>query len=245
MTEAEWLTCDTPTLLLAHVRGTLSQRKDRLLAVALCSIIWDIILDERSRRALEVAEAFADGMVSADELRMAYGEAVDAGRDGARGNHAAMGGGWDDAQMIAADAVGYCAAPDSSYVSMLTIHAADAVTYRAAPDCSYVSMLTVQRTLSAAAYRGTLDSDTPLFLRVVYDVVGNPFRPVVDAGWRIHTVTQLAWAIYAERGFDRLPILADTLEDAGCTARAILDHLRESGPHVRGCWALDLLLGKS
>jgi hypothetical protein len=207
-------------------------------------VIGDIILDERSQRALQVAEAFADAMASVDELRIAYGEAVDAGRDGARGNHAATGGGWDDAQSIAAEAVTYCAAPDGSYVSRLTIHAADAVTYCAEPDCSYISMLTVQRTLTAAAYRGTLDNDTPLFLRTVHDVVGNPFRRVVDVSWRVRPVTQLAVAIYAERAFDRLPTLGDMLEDAGCTTQPILDHLRDSGPHVRGCWALDLVLGK-
>jgi hypothetical protein len=54
----------------------------------------------------------------------------------------------------------------------------------------------------------------------------------------------MAQAIYNERGFDRLPILGDALEDAGCTDRDILDHCRGPGPHVRGCWAVDLLLGK-
>jgi hypothetical protein len=208
-------------------------------------VIGDFILDERSRRALEVAEAFADGMASEDQLWMAHGEAVDAGRDGARGNHAVTGRTWNDAQILAAEAVTYCAAPDSSYVSTLTVHTADVVTYRAEPDCSYISMLTVQRALAAAAYRFTLDTDTPFFLRLVHDVVGNPFRPVVDAGWRIPTVTQLAGAIYVQRAFDRLLILADALEGAGCTAQAMLDHLRDDGPHVRGCWALDLALGKA
>jgi hypothetical protein len=244
LTEAEWLTCDTPTLLLAHVRGTLSQRKDRLLAVALCSVIGDIILDERSRRALEVAEAFADAKASTEELRAAYEKAVAAGRDRRRDNHAA-GREWDDAQTVAADAVTYCVAPDSSCISVRIVHAADTVTYGAEPDCSYVSMLTAQRALSAAAYRSSLDTDTPLFLRFVHDVVGNPFRPVIDAGWRMQKVMHLARAIYAERAFDRLPILGDTLEDAGCTAQGILNHLRDSGPHVRGCWALDMALGKA
>jgi hypothetical protein len=243
MTEAEWLSCDTPTLLLAHVRGIVSQRKDRLLSVALCTAIDDLFQDERSRRAIRVAEAFADGMASADELRMAYGEAVDA-RDGVRREHLAKGGDWDDAEIMAADAVTYCTAPDSSCVSMRTVHAAGVVTFGATSDCSYLSMLTVQRATSAAAYRTSLDTDTPLFLRLIHDVVGNPFRPVIDDGWLIATVTQLALAIYAERAFDRLPMLADRLEDAGCTAQLVLDHLRGSGPHARGCWGLDLALGK-
>ena len=59
------------------------------------------------------------------------------------------------------------------------------------------------------------------------------------------TVVQLAQSIYDDRAFDRLPILADALEEAGCTDAAILDHCRGPGPHVRGCWAVDLLLGKT
>jgi hypothetical protein len=57
-------------------------------------------------------------------------------------------------------------------------------------------------------------------------------------------VRTLAGSIYEDRGFDRLPILADALEEAGCTEAELLAHLRGRGPHVRGCWVLDLLLGK-
>jgi hypothetical protein len=78
------------------------------------------------------------------------------------------------------------------------------------------------------------------------DIVGNPFRPVaIDPAWRTSTVVGLATAIYAERAFDRLPILADALEDAGCDQLDLLAHCRSDGPHVRGCWAVDLVLGKS
>ena len=58
------------------------------------------------------------------------------------------------------------------------------------------------------------------------------------------TVVQLAQAIYDDRAFDRIPILADALEEAGCTEAAILGHCRQPGEHVRGCWVVDLLLGK-
>jgi hypothetical protein len=86
-----------------------------------------------------------------------------------------------------------------------------------------------------------------LFIR---DIFGNPFgpRPPSDATWlkwNDGTVVKLAQGIYDERAFDRLPILADALEEAGCTNADILAHCREPGEHVRGCWVLDLLLGKS
>jgi hypothetical protein len=77
------------------------------------------------------------------------------------------------------------------------------------------------------------------------DIAGNPFRPVtISPTWQTANVVAIAQAIYDERGFDRLPILADALEDAGCTNVEILEHCRAGGEHVRGCWVVDLLLGK-
>jgi hypothetical protein len=80
------------------------------------------------------------------------------------------------------------------------------------------------------------------FLRCIF---GNPFRPVAaDPGWLTSTVVELAQGIYADRSFDRLPILADALQDAGCDNPDVLDHCRGPGPHARGCWVVDLVLGK-
>ena len=78
------------------------------------------------------------------------------------------------------------------------------------------------------------------------DIFGNPFRPVaVESHWLTPAVRDLAAAIYAGRAFDRLPVLADALEEAGCGHANILAHCRGPGPHVRGCWVVDLILGKS
>jgi hypothetical protein len=88
---------------------------------------------------------------------------------------------------------------------------------------------------------------------VLREVVPNPFLPVaLDPTWRTPIVVALARAAYDERLLqsgqlapDRLAVLADALEDAGCTDAETLSHLRgPSGPHVRGCWVIDLLLGK-
>src|SRR5262249_52810933 len=74
---------------------------------------------------------------------------------------------------------------------------------------------------------------------LVREVFGNPFRPVAfEPGWRSPDVLRLGRAIYEERAFDRLPILADALEEAGCDDAELLGHLRGDGPHARGCWAL-------
>jgi hypothetical protein len=82
------------------------------------------------------------------------------------------------------------------------------------------------------------------------DIVANPFRPPPAPlppfvlACSDGTVVNLARGIYEERAFDRLPILADALEEAGCADPALLAHCRSPGPHVNGCWAVDLLLGK-
>jgi hypothetical protein len=81
------------------------------------------------------------------------------------------------------------------------------------------------------------------------DIVGNPFLSVaVSPSWMLWndgTIPKLAHGIYDDRAFDHLPILADALEDAGCDDADILAHCRGPGPHVRGCWVVDLILGKS
>ncbi|HJZ54445.1 MAG TPA: hypothetical protein VKE74_05780 [Gemmataceae bacterium] len=81
---------------------------------------------------------------------------------------------------------------------------------------------------------------------LVREVFGNPFRlTTADPWWLTSTVVALARGIYEDRAFDRLPILADALQDAGCEHPAVLKHCFGPGPHVRGCWVVDLLLGKS
>jgi hypothetical protein len=77
------------------------------------------------------------------------------------------------------------------------------------------------------------------------DIIGNPFRPVAfSPEWRTDTALSLAGQMYDSRDFGAMPILADALQDAGCEDEDILNHCRGNGPHVRGCWVVDLVLGK-
>ena len=81
--------------------------------------------------------------------------------------------------------------------------------------------------------------------RLVHEVFGNPFRSVTfDPAWRTSTVLALATQIYGSRDFSTVPILADALQDAGCDSAEVLDHCRGPGPHVRGCWVVDLVLNQ-
>jgi hypothetical protein len=101
-----------------------------------------------------------------------------------------------------------------------------------------------------------LQGQCRLQARLLHDLFGNPFRLVAPepswAAWEGGTIPKLAQAIYDDRQLPagtldtvRLGVLADALEEAGCDQAELLGHLRGPGPHVRGCWAVDLLLGKS
>jgi len=100
------------------------------------------------------------------------------------------------------------------------------------------AQLIVQYTLSQARV-------WPKQSKLLRDIVGNPFRhAAADPLWLSSTAVSLAQSIYEDRAFDRLPILADALEEAGCDDPELLAHCRGDWPHVRGCWVVDLVLGK-
>jgi len=99
----------------------------------------------------------------------------------------------------------------------------------------------------AAARRKAMSEGKHFLADLVRDIFGNPFRPInLDSSWLTSDVLSLARGIYDERAFDRMSILADALQDAGCTNEDILSHCRDANQiHVRGCWVVDLLLGKT
>jgi hypothetical protein len=88
-------------------------------------------------------------------------------------------------------------------------------------------------------------SEQKMQSNLLRDIFGNPFRPVtLDPRWLSSTVLDLAHTLYDEPVFDRMPILADALMDAGCDSEEIINHCRGTGPHARGCWVVDLILRK-
>jgi hypothetical protein len=221
MTEAEWLACADPTPMLEFLRGRVSDRKLRLFAVACCRRLGNRLSDRYSRKALRMAERYADAELSEDKLGFVWGDARRAARVAYRRQR-------ETAEAAAMMAVSMLCETDTG-------RAVTAVGWAAA--CEAYSG---PQPRLADVQRGQI-----FLLREIF---GNPFRPVAAdpnwLAWNGGTVPKLAQSIYDERRFADLLVLADALEEAGCTNADLLDHCRRPGEHVRGCWAVDLLMGK-
>jgi hypothetical protein len=117
---------------------------------------------------------------------------------------------------------------------------------RAVAQCSFEAS-SLQMTAAdggmTASYR-EIEAEQGVQAALLRDIFGNPYRPVApDPAWVPSNAEVLAQAMYDSRDFAAMPLLADLLEEAGCPA-AVSEHCRGPGPHVRGCWVVDLLLGK-
>jgi hypothetical protein len=223
MTEQEWLACSDPQKMLEFVEDKVSDRKLRLFAVACCRRIWHLMSDERIRAAVEVAERYSDGVASPEEL--------DAAQTKVRSCYVEYDP-WGIEQEVAeaAEWTLWAVAKEGTDVA--------AATAARVPGYDVTEKTGWNEARYYAAYKGQSD----LFRCLLGSL---PFRPVtLNPAWRTSNVTALAQTIYDDRAFDRLPILADALEDAGCDNADILNHCRAPGVHVRGCWVVDLLLGR-
>jgi hypothetical protein len=194
VTEAKWLACEDPVVMLQSLQGRASDRKLRLFVVACCYL--SLPVGWSPMPIYEAAERFADDPAALDEVRRYWGNE---------------------------DQFAWPERPDEWATDFAANCPRGEVEYEE------------QEGFPQAA-------ELPPILR---DVFGNSFRPVTaESRWLTPTVVGLARGVYEDRAYDRLPILADALEDAGCADADLLGHLRSPGPHVRGCWALDLILGK-
>jgi hypothetical protein len=213
--------------MLEFLHGRTSDRKLRLFAVACCRRLAHFPGDAGA--ALAVAERFADRL------------ATDADRSAAR----------KDAQR-AAQGRGVTRAPTAPKWER---RAASAVYYAAARDAGEAAwnarQLVVESLIWWAGGYGVCDAravqegEHRPHAELARDIFGNPFRPVAaDAGWRASTVIGLARQVYELGDFSPMPVLADALQDAGCDDGDVLNHCRGDGPHVRGCWVVDLVPGK-
>jgi hypothetical protein len=184
--------------------------------VARCRRLWKFLPDARSRAAVEVAERFADGAATVAELLAAGQLARVAVKEREQSGH-----------------------PEA--VPIAALDATEAIAIYAG-----------QRAVGWVE-RDTTPGESDCEL--IREIAGNSFQPaVLDPAWLRWdggTIPKLARAAYEDRQLpegtfhpDRLAVLADALEEAGCADATILDHLRGPGPHVRGCWVIGLILEK-
>ena len=217
MTEEKWDAVNYFTDMLDHLvserqvhRTRVGQRLLRLYGCAACRRVWHLIPEGPFRKAVEVAEAFADRVGTKADLKEALRLAGPGLQRGPTAAHRS------------AEQAVFCAADEGARrAGHAGMHA------------------------SYALHNGWTENDGD-FCLLLRDLFGNPFRsPVAFAKrWRTETVVSLATGIYADRAFDRMPILADALEEAGCDHPEVLTHCRSAGPHARGCWVVDEVLGK-
>jgi hypothetical protein len=264
--EADWLGCTDPLPMLEFLRGRASDRKFRLFAVSQCRRLraW---FDTRVNAGdtpelamlLDVGERTADGLAGQAELEEAsrVADLVSAG-----GWSEFIGGaiGWADARDM-----GTFEHPEEWAVRSLATNCVPRWGYTGDqewPDAAdHAIAIMVRLACVKAEDTGLPIGPAERVARAeladwMREVFGNPFRPSPPSpavlAWNDATVVRLAQAAYDERQMPegvldngRLAVLADALEEAGCSDADILNHLRGPGPHGRGCWPVDLCLGKS
>jgi hypothetical protein len=243
--ESGWLRGTNPTEMLRFLRGRARDRKLRLFMVACVRRVWDLLTDERSRRAVEVVERFVDGQATEEELRAAGSDATETlGLLAATLHQANQTGTILSPAMRAAYRVAGTILDATIPLRLEYVMWSSKVTGMGRAVALGLDPL--DRTNRAV--REALTKEFRIQAHLLRDIFGNPFRPVtVDPswlGWKDGTVVQLARSIYDDRRFGDLPILADALEESGCSDPDILGHCRGPGPHVRGCWVVDSVLGK-
>jgi hypothetical protein len=236
--------------MLRFLRGKSTNRKLRLFACACCRRVWDSLSTDENRHAVEVAERFADGLASDDELTTAERKATRPARDAAARHH--ISNFPSAAAKAAARLVGSRAYSRvyAAYAGQATSDAPQQVA-RELGVSAEAAKDPRDAYIEAEAHEAEIQTD---LLRDLFGPL--PFHLVtIDRtwlAWNDGVVIRLAQAAYEQRDMPEgtldssvLAILADALEEAGCTAEDILSHLRGPGPHVRGCWPVDLCLDKS
>jgi hypothetical protein len=215
VTEDEWANATCPYTMLKSLKGKLSERK-LLLFTAYCVVRHRLLPhDEHGERISQAGALFLDGSMSGEQFH----------------DSIATSYGPEYPPKLSSSRA-FNAHEQSRYLSeMFRFHASHDRYTSEDPhglDCYLIR-----------------DRERQRHSVVLRELTGNPFRPfTVDPLWQTESVVALASGIYADRAFDRMPILADALEEAGCDDREVLNHCRGAVPHVRGCWVVDLVLGK-
>jgi hypothetical protein len=265
MAADEWLACTDPQKMLNVLRacGTASERKLRLFAAACCRRLWRWLPDERSQKAVDAAERMAEGLAVQDLPLIKTEAGAAAVRAEGRGAHARPSDFVDDSAYFAAGneeiSAGYTllAASEAATAawSALSPSPAEAAEWAAVDAAEAAQWAADAADWAAGAGRGRTGradcdecGEQCRLLRCIFGplpLLRSPF-PSALLAWNDRCIVRLAQGIYQERAFtaERLGVLADALEEAGCTDADVLDHCRRPGQHARGCWVIDRILDR-
>jgi hypothetical protein len=264
MTEAEWLAATDELRMVNFARGIASERKLRLFFRACAARVVDLTPINEPRQVLAAVEEYADGLLDGAQLsaveRACYARLSFP--------HRPFDGSWHQFEESAVLAACFAAGPIDAAIGTLRL-AREARVCELFLRCYQLLPLRADKFLRlpkevgqpgevvppdisagfTSEYTTVVTEEMDYQLRILREIVGNPFR-LNDAitrargAWNDGVVQTIAAGAYDMRDYRSLPLLAEALEDAGCTDAELLGHLRSHGPHVRGCWALDLILSK-
>jgi hypothetical protein len=226
MREKAWLACKDPEPMIAFLGARVSDRQLRLFALACVRRAWQFVTDKRIPALVAILEDVAEGKVKSREREKARNRSYTIATSDLDDMQQCIGydlwTAFEKDQDRENNDLGECVAAAFGYFKQ-----GDTTHNR-----KFVAGKKAERAQQPAVLR---------------EIVGNPFRMVkFDPKWRTDTARALARQMYDSQQFAAAPILADALQDAGCECEPLLNHLRDSAAtHVRGCWAVDLVLGLS
>jgi hypothetical protein len=259
MNEKKWLSTSDPVPMFDYLEGKASDRKSRLFAVACARRVTHLLTNARCRKLIELAKQY-----SSLEFEGSSAPGLSSGRDAVDLGERSADEPVDEEELNAAAERAYAFTfPASDYAACFdessgpfdtqigaTGSAAEAASYT----CKQGYGLNAGALCAARAiarHRGAKDDGVPdpeelaAQCGLLREIFGNPFRKTKPArSWLTPSVVTLAEEIYKKSALDRMGILADALEEAGCDNAEILSHCRSQDPHVKGCWVIDLVLGK-
>jgi hypothetical protein len=240
MTEEEWLRSNDPLAMCAQAlaettwktrwigwmkarRFRISDRKIRLVELACCERTASLLQDPRLHNLLPLARKHAEGQLGVFELTSAIDRSMNWLTD------------LEEHRILL---------PPSRYEALRCAATALGRFFHVSPPGDGAIFL-----LTARAHGADLRArERQIQADLVREILGNPFRlEPIDPTWlsaNDQAARRLVEEIDETERYGELPILADALEDAGCTSAAILSHCRSDGPHVPGCWVMDALLGR-
>jgi hypothetical protein len=235
--EADWLAAVVPHPMLSHLRGRVSDRKQRLLVCACARRLWRMVPDPLGLELLEAAERYADAEISRDGLQRALDAA----------------GPWSFCES-GIDQLSYLRSllcrPLADPPALAWKGTCDLLEFSLNFTAFLVDRSRRRKSREGPAPRQAWEEEAEAQADLLREIVGNPFRPcpplpATVLRWQDRLLARLARSTYEERRWGQLPVLADALLDAGCEDDTLIEHCRGGAEHARGCWAVDALLGRS